>query len=202
MGSLFPNAGGSSSSFRSPHPSDCGLPSGDDADSSFWQLRYLRWRQAKVVGDKRRRISRQPCGNGNLLVHRAVEQDQDPGRLVSNLFHEVAESLFDECYLAGGELFRGGAAVGAKNRNPRLAGDVELPLVCIRMPVHLSQRARLQVLDNSSECGLDGKLQGRNNAFLAPGKFARLHGAQSELVRKLVFVGVAIAQALDRKSVV
>src|SRR5579872_652359 len=108
MGSLFPNAGGSSSSFRSPRPSDCGLASGDDADSAFWQLRYLRWRQAEVVGDQRRRISRQPCRTGRSSP--ALKLWAGRNERLPTAFHEFSTEVEHYRFAVG---IRGGIVIAA-----------------------------------------------------------------------------------------
>src|SRR5258708_248627 len=108
----------------------------------------------------------------------------------------MSETLLDKGHVAGSELFGGDAAVRAENGHARAAFDVVLPLVGVWVPMHLADRARLEVLQRAGERGLDREFFGGYDADLTARVNVRLDLAEAELVRELVGVRGAAPQIL------
>src|SRR5579862_1329130 len=85
----------------------------------FRQPRHLFGGETEVVGDQRWWVRREPSGQRDFFVDRAVEQDKNPRRFVADLLHEMPETLFDEGDLALRKFFGRHSAVRAKDGHAR-----------------------------------------------------------------------------------
>src|SRR5215469_7618093 len=123
-----------------------------------------------------------------------VENRQESGRLWANLLHIVPEALLNKAHLPRAKLFGHRAPVGAKNRDPRPSGNVVLPFVGIRMPVHFAKPADFQLLHYRRHGRLNGKFLDRYDALLAAGEHQRPARTKAKFVWRLVLADVAISE--------
>lgn len=114
-----------------------------DSHPMLGHLVHEGLRNSQVVRDQLRWVARQPFRQGNLLVHRAVEKDDQLRRLVPQLLNVMTEALFHESNLARTKLIHDMSAMRPEEADATASGSDIKPLIRVGMPVEFSQRSNL-----------------------------------------------------------
>ncbi len=105
----------------------------------------------QMIPHQLRRQMRQPVRQRHILVAIGFEQLQKHQVPVPGVLDVVRKILLHVPHIALPKVHRARPRSGRKHRHPPLALHVVLPLIGIRMPVHLPQSARMQNHVRSSD---------------------------------------------------
>src|SRR5437868_3836679 len=188
-----------------------------DAERGLGQLVDHFLGHTEILSEQRGGVGGEPLREQDLLVVRVIEQDDELRRSAPELLDPVTEALRNEAHVPGAELRRFHPAMGAEDADAGSALRVVLPLVRVGMPVHLAQRAGLEVHPGAAERALNRELLRRDDALfptrepprrdrpqtILVGQLARLHIRAAEPLAGLRHLALDdVRLALDRKSVV